>query len=200
LSCSEIYDIIYQNKYIYKSLIWYFIFLPISSLLDSSGGRIELWTPNTAMAEADLNFGLPPQLHPFDYTSFSSRRFSRSCLAVFDEFSLGYSDAFSCGFNEFAFLSDMLSYRHAVLYEYALGFWRVFSRTFWRYCHAVFDEFAFLSDIVTLLSCGFWRVCSFSRIFLRFFLRFYTSLLCFSRIFLRFFLRFLRVYAFSRIF
>jgi len=74
------------------------------------------------MAEADLNFGLPPELHPFDYTSFSSRRFSRSCLAVFDEFSLGYSDAFSCGFNEFAFLSDMLSYRHAVLYEYALGF------------------------------------------------------------------------------
>ena len=94
-------------------------------------------------------------------------------LSVFDEFSLGHFDAivmrfltslhFSrtlsrycpAVFDEFSFLSDILTLFLAVLYEFAL-----FLSDILTLFLAVFTSLRFLSDILTLLSCEFNNILS----------------------------------------
>ena len=87
--------------------------------------------------------------------------FSTSIFSVFDEFSLGHFDAIVMRF---------LTSLH-------------FSRTLSRYCPAVFDEFAVLSDIFTLFLAVLYEFALILSDILTLFLAVFTSLLFFSRIF-----------------
>ena len=87
-----------------------------------------------------------------------SRTLSRYCPAVFDEFavSLGYFNAFSCGFIRVCSVSLGYSYAFSCgFYEFASLLSDILTLFL-----AVFTSLRFLSDILTLLSCDFNNILS----------------------------------------